>query len=298
MLSIPGIIGAFVFAQTNPGDQKLRDIEVDIQNTQLSFITKANVIGMMQRSGLVIGQSALHSIRIHDLEHALCANPWVSKAQVYITAGHALHIRLEQREPVARIAFTDENHSEYYLDQNADPIMLSDQYVAKVPVVTAPELGYTVNDLAIKRQLVELALFIQQDTFWNEMITQIAVNQHHEIQLIPVLGNQVIRLGNTTHLADKMNRLLSFYQKGIATIDWNRYDEIDLRFAKQIVARNTQVAELKDEELEKQIREMKLAEAKSPSPNTNTVQASKPKDLAQPRMKHEGSATMVTTIKH
>jgi hypothetical protein len=49
-----------------------------------------------------------------------------------------------------------------------------------------------------------------------------------------------------------MKRLLAFYQSGLTTIDWNRYNQIDLRFEHQIVARNTEVKALVDKTLEKE----------------------------------------------
>lgn len=297
LLSIPGIVGAFVFAQSEPQEQKLKGIEVEIQNTRISFITKQDVLAMMEKKGLRIGESALNTIAIDQLETALRNNPWVSDAELYLTAGHALHIRLEQREPVARIAYTDENQSEYYLDRNADPIPLSDQYIAKVPVVTAPVLGYTVDELRLKRQLAELSMYIRNDSFWNDMITQVYVNEQHEIQLIPVLGEQVIRLGSTANLADKMNRLLSFYRKGMATIDWNRYNEIDLRFARQIVARNTNVAMLKDDELEKQMLEMKLAAATPSTLNTRAAKTGRQQASIPKPARNEKATALVTKIK-
>jgi hypothetical protein len=62
-----------------------------------------------------------------------------------------------------------------------------------------------------------------------------------------------------------MKRLLSFYQKEMTTLDWNRYNEIDLRFAHQVVARNTNVKELINETLLKYQADIKIRDTKTRS---------------------------------
>jgi cell division protein FtsQ len=258
LLAIPAIIGAFVFANSNMQNERLSDIHIDIANTELSFVTEDDVLNMISSNNVTVNESIVNQIKIEALEKKIKENKWVNNAEIYITANHAINVKVKQKEPVVRINHIDSTDYAYYLDRYANPIELSEQYIAKVPIVTAPGFGYSRKDLVFKNDLVQLATYIQKDSFWNTMISQINIDKHHEIELIPTLGNHIILLGSIKDLDSKMKRLLAFYQNGLVTIDWNRYNEIDLRYAHQIVARNSNVTELVNTILEKE----KLEQAK------------------------------------
>jgi len=251
LLSIPGIVGAFVFANTTKQDEKLHGIHVDISNTELSFVTTNDILKLFNDNHIVVNKSILRNVNINMLENKIRDNKWVHDAEVYVTANHTIHISISQRKPVVRINQNDSSDSAYYLDEQANPIALSDQYIAKVPVVTTPDLSNTTQDIKLKSDLVKLADYVQADPFWNTMISQINVNEQHQIELIPALGNQLIQLGSADDLDSKMKRLLAFYQHGMTSIELNRYNEIDLRFARQVVGRNTAVKELINKTIEK-----------------------------------------------
>ena len=178
-----------------------------------------------------------------------------------------------------RINQNDSSDSAYYLDEQANPIALSDQYIAKVPVVTTPDLSNTTQDIKLKSDLVKLADYVQADPFWNTMISQINVNEQHQIELIPALGNQLIQLGSADDLDSKMKRLLAFYQHGMTSIELNRSNEIDLRFARQVVGRNTAVKEL----INKTIEKAKIKLAKEQKAKYLLSLQSSPKKINTPR---------------
>ncbi len=298
LLSIPGIIGAFVFANTNKQDEKLTGIHVAIENTELSFVTEEDILDLISSKGVVVNQSVINEVKINKLENVIKENEWVKDAEIYITANHALNVNVKQKTPYVRINQTDSIDYAYYLDEHANPIALSQQYIAKVPVVTTPRLGYTLKDLNVKNDLVQLATYVQDDPFWNTMITQINVDKEHHIELIPVLGNHVILIGSVEDLDSKMKRLLAFYQNGIQTIDWNRYNEIDVRFAHQVVARNTAVAKLVDKTLEKEMQDaknekMQLTKAEIPTSKTRMSTSS---SLSKQIPKMKSTNTQLTTL--
>jgi len=258
LLSVPGIVGAFVFANTNRHDERLSGIHIDIENTELSFVTTENILDLLAEEGVKVHQSILTNMQVNELETTIRGNRWVNDAEIYVTADHALNVKVTQKLPVVRINQNDSIDYAFYLDARANPIALSEQYIAQVPVVTTARLGYSEKDMSIKRDLVQVAMYLHADSFWNCMITQINYDSRHQIELIPALGNQVILLGSAEDLDGKMKRLLAFYQHGITNIDWNRYDEIDLRYSRQVVARNTKVKEL----INKTIEKAKIEEAK------------------------------------
>jgi hypothetical protein len=50
------------------------------------------------------------------------------------------------------------------------------------------------------------------------------------ISLIPSFGNQNILLGDIEDLENKLDKLKLFYQQGLYTVPWQKYDEIDCVF--------------------------------------------------------------------
>jgi cell division protein FtsQ len=239
ILSIPAVVGAFAFAKVATKDEVCNEIFISFSNNQLSFVTKKNIIEILNQKGVLAHQTKLRSLDIGDLEHSIEENKWVKNSNIYTAADNSIHIKIEQKIPVVRVQPTNDYEEPYYLDAYANRIPISMQYTADLPVVTAPEMGFTTPDLALKSDLVTLGQYIKNDTFWNAAITQIFVDEQKTISLIPAFGTQEIILGNTENLDNKMKRLFQFYKQGFQTVNWDKYDEIDLRFERQVVCRNT-----------------------------------------------------------
>jgi cell division protein FtsQ len=246
MLSIPLVVGAFVFSNGIAKNQVYKGLKIEMKNPEVSFITQDDVLDILQENGLDNKNTFVKKVNVKTIEQQLEKNKWISDAVVFSSANGTLNLKITQKQPIIRIQQKDSNDYAYYLDQYANPIEWSEKYTPRVPIATSSSLSFSKVDLAFKSDLVKIATFIQKDTFWNAFITQIDIQPKHEINLIPVLGNQTILIGNANNLEDKMARLLAFYQHGFSTIDWNRFDEIDARFNGQIVCRNTAGATLSE----------------------------------------------------
>jgi cell division protein FtsQ len=244
LLSIPGLVSAFVYAQSNNEQPTCSAIDIRIENPAFSFVTHQDIASILEDRGIEVGETHVKEIQISRLEKRIVENPWVKSVNMYISAGRCLHVQVMQKQPVLRLQPEDTTMHACYLDADANPVPLSSQYIAQVPILTAPRLGYSQIDLQWKREAVELAEYIQSDSFWNAMVTQINLNPKQGFELIPALGEQLILVGHAENLDDKMKRLLAFYLSGLQTIDWQKYDQIDVRFDKQVVARNTKVKSL------------------------------------------------------
>jgi cell division protein FtsQ len=239
LLSIPLWVGAFVFAQKSSYNETYRGAKVFVRNPEYSFVFASEILQGLEDQGLVAEETLVHEINVHKIEEKLESNPWIDDAEIFLTAQHLLHIQIDQKEPILRVQPTDTSFQPYYLDQQANPIPLSEKFVANVPIVTSTPLFYTKHHLNFKTQLVQLCRHITSDTFWNASVAQLDADEDQNLRMILNIGNQTIRLGTPENYVDKLNRLKTFYQRGIKTIDWDLYDEIDARYQGQIVCRNT-----------------------------------------------------------
>ncbi len=239
LLSIPMIIGGFVFAHSISQKEVCKGINIYFENNEYSFVTKQNINEFLKEKNIHQDKTKLSEINIRNIEKEIEENKWIKNADIYIDANYVLNINIKQKEPLIRIQPENDFEDPYYLDENANIIPYSSQYIPDLPVATATELAYTSKDLELKRDLVKIANFLNHDTFWNVAITQISVNPSGQIELTPAIGKYTILIGDASDLEYKMAKLFEFYKQGLEKVNWSKYDEIDLRFEKQIVCRNT-----------------------------------------------------------
>lgn len=179
---------------------------------------------------------AISSIDLRSIETAIEKNSCVRDAQLYFNNQDVLHIMIHEREPVARI-FTEEGNS-FYIDREANTMPLSEKHHARVPVFTGfPEYKKPDEEMAeLLDQVKQTALFIQADSFWMAQTAQIDINSKKEFDMIPAVGNHIVKLGNAAHLEAKFNRLFVFYRDVLSKTGFEKYPLIDVRYDRQVVA--------------------------------------------------------------
>ncbi len=278
LLSVPIIIGAYVYAQNSSKGEFYKGLIVTIENPEINFVTKDEVINIIEDLGIYPEQTLINTVNCKEIEKNIENNQWVKSAEIFVSANNFINVKVQQKNPVVRIQQKDSTDYAYYLDEFANPIPLSKKYTPRVSVVTTERLAFTKTDLKIKSAIVKLAHFIDKDTFWSVAISQIDIDAKNQLLLVPMIGTQTIVLGSTDDLENKMARLFTFYQQGINTIKWSLYDEIDLRFKGQIVCRNTRGEILAEDPYAKEIPKAKQDAQKAISiPNQDAAKKEAPK---------------------
>lgn len=239
MTAIPVMIASVVWANKLSRRYTLQDRVYTNLSNKLRFVESGDLDTLLTHYQLTAKQTPVRSFNWHELKTGLNSQEWVDSANVYLDANNDLHIVYRQREPHVRIVETDNPEGGYYLDEEANRILLSDKFLVRVPVATMPLLKQNNIDKQVLLDVVKISDAILLDSFWRAACTQLDIRSNGEIQLIPAMGQQVIRLGNADQIENKLARLTLFYQQGYKTIRWSLYDEIDARFAGQIVGRNT-----------------------------------------------------------
>lgn len=270
LLSVPLIISAFVFARVGQKGKVCKGLDIAIQNPEVSFITKKDVVGMIEAQGIMADETLVDEINLQDIEKTFADNKWIKSSNAFMGSDQVLHLHIEQKEPKVRIVEKDSTDYAYYLDEYANPIPLSSQYSPRLPIVTTSEIGFSRSELSLKSDLVTLASYIQKDTFWNAAISQIDIDDKGQIVLIPVLGTQTILFGNIEDMANKFDRLLLFYKHSVHRVDWTKYDELDVRFSGQVICRNHRGEILAIDPYNKQ-QQQKPSSDKTIPPKANSV---------------------------
>lgn len=90
-------------------------------------------------------------------------------------------------------------------------------------------------------KLLTFVRFVEEDGFWRSEVVQIvartAPSGALEVDLVPRSGSYTIRFGRLEGIERKFDKLLRFYEKGLAHIGWEEYRIIDIRYEDQVVCK-------------------------------------------------------------
>ena len=236
-VSLGGVVVLMSFIEVKKAGVVCKDVKIYIPGNQY-FIDKEQIDNILQlKSNSLIGHK-MENINLHELERKLKANPFVEFAKVYADMDGILCIEISQRQPMLRIM--NQFNQDFYIDQHGLKIPLSDNFTADVLVANGlidEPFGGRVDTLHtdLARDIFKTADFIRRDSLWSAQIAQIYVNQNHEIELIPRVGNQRILLGNADSLATRFNNLKAFYKQALPQVGWDAYKLINIKYANQVI---------------------------------------------------------------
>jgi len=234
---LSGIIVLMSFIEIKKSEVICKDVKVYIPGNQY-FIDKDEVDNILEvKSNALIGHK-LDDINIHALENKLKANPFIEFAKVYADMDGIIQVEISQRQPIMRVV--NRFDQDFYIDQHGLKIPLSQNFTAKVLVATGniDELfSNRVDSLHtdIAKDLYKTADFIRKDSLWSAQIVQVFVNENHEMELIPRVGNQRILLGNADSLKTKFANLLVFYKQALPKVGEDVYKIINIKYANQVI---------------------------------------------------------------
>ncbi|MBI1779852.1 MAG: hypothetical protein HYR66_00515 [Sphingobacteriales bacterium] len=174
---------------------------------------------------------------LEQMENVLEKNIWVKNAELFFDNNQVLQVKVEEREPVARV-FTVNGNS-FYVDDSGDCLPLSENFSARMPVITSfPTEAKHLNkaDSSFLQQIKDVAQYILKDPFWMAQIEQIDITADRQLEMIPKLGDHVIRFGDADDAERKFHQLNLFYQQVSNRFGWNKYSIIDVQYNNQVVA--------------------------------------------------------------
>ena len=140
-------------------------------------------------------------------------------------------------EPVARV-FTKQGSS-FYVDREGLRLPLSEKLSARVPVFTnfpSEKVNLSKPDSALLKNVVSLGRYVLADSFWMAQTAQIDITPEANFELVPVIGNHTVALGNASELDSKFNRLYTFYRQAWLQNGMQTYSHLDVQYHNEVVA--------------------------------------------------------------
>jgi len=248
VLSLGGLVVLMSFIEIKKAEVVCKEVKIYIPGNQY-FIDKEEVASILHLNSYTLVGRRLENINLHDLESKLKASPFIEHATVYADMDGIIRIEISQRQPILRIM--NQFDQDFYVDKNGLKIPLSANFTARVLAVNGyidEPFGGKVDTLhtQLAKDIFKTVSYIRQDSLWDAQIAQVYVNESHEIELVPRVGNQRILLGNADSLGVKFHNLLAFYKQALPQVGWDAYKQINLKYANQVIGvKNTKADSLR-----------------------------------------------------
>jgi cell division protein FtsQ len=239
-------------------------IHVDGEN---AFLTEDELYSRLKRKGFFSPGQPHEKLNVSAIEKYIREMSEVKDVKVFTRLGENWTIDIIVRKPIARI-FNKYGES-FYLDEDGFVMRTSDLHTARVVVVTGyipdklnsisvPEIINNDSLKSIRKldDVYRISNYVCKDPFLRSLVGQIHLKKNDDFVLIPLVGGQKIIFGSAhtdEEVKEKFDKLMIFYNEAIPFEGWNKYDEISLKYNRQIVGKKVDGYE-ESEEKKKEVK--------------------------------------------
>ena len=232
------LIFLFVIAWKAKVSKKVSQIQVELvgETTKALFMDENEITQILKDQGITKG-TIVESINLTSIEQELEKIRWIKNAELFINNQQLLEVKIQQRIPIARV-FTVAGNS-FYIDDQGWRLPLKQLTVLRLPVFTGfptDQDKLSAPDSLLLKEVLFFSNTIKTDSFFTAQIAQVNIGPNGDFQMVPSLGDHTVLIGSVDNLADKLNRLYTFYKKVWVQSGINAYQVLDCRFDGQIVA--------------------------------------------------------------
>lgn len=255
-----------------------------IAGANAMFVDKRDVRNVLDFIGGKLVGKALKEFDLGKMEDSLESNPWVSNAELYFDNNRVLQVKVEEREPIARV-FTAKGNS-FYIDTTLTRLPLSEKFTPRLPVFTgfpSERTKWKGSDSILLNQVKDISLFLAADSFWMAQIDQVDINPQKQFVMVPKVGEHTILFGDGNDAAKKFRKLYAFYEEVMSKTGWSRYSTVHVGFKGQVVAARKDAMEIRSDttlarQLVKQMIKTQREEALKDTIHTKTVTTTRIKE--------------------
>jgi cell division protein FtsQ len=232
-----GMILLLAAAIRGRNKERLRSYTIEIKaGPGGAFLQPQDVEELLQHSTAGVKGELLALFNLRQVEKKIKSHVWIRDVQLYFDNQDILHVKVQEKIPLARL-FTVSGGSSY-VDEQGQLMPLSLHKTIKVPVFTglSDSVLSKKPDTILLQQVFTMATLLARDSFWASQVAQIDQAAPQQWDLVPVVGDHIVKLGSLTDAEAKLRRLLIFYQQVLSKTGLSRYRMIDVRFNGQVVA--------------------------------------------------------------
>lgn len=214
------------FSNQRNSQQIITKSVVKFHSKEPYFLSEQIVNKLLIQNNATVKKQAKSVIDLYKLEEQLLENPYVEKVSLFITIDGKLNTFIKQREPIARIL---SENSSYYVDYQGIKVPISENFSARVPVISGIS-----NENEVSKLMVLLNKLVNDDFLSKEIIGIEFKNQNEYIFTVRS-GNYRINFGDLTDIEKKTKKLKAFYSKVFLDSTIHKYKTINIKYHNQVV---------------------------------------------------------------
>ena len=221
-----GIGFLYGFSNQRNSKQMITKSVVKFQSKEPYFLSEQIVNKLLIQNNATVKKQAKSVIDLYKLEEQVLENPYVEKVSLFITIDGKLNTFIKQREPIARIL---SGNSSYYVDSQGVKVPISENFSARVPVISGIS-----NENEVSKLMVLLNKLVNDD-FLSKEIIGIEFKDQNEYIFTVRSGNYRINFGDLTDIEKKTKKLKAFYSKVFLDSTIHKYKTINIKYHNQVV---------------------------------------------------------------
>lgn len=221
-----GIGFLYGFSNQRNSQQIITKSVVKFQSKEPYFLSEQIVNKLLIQNNATVKKQAKSVIDLYKLEEQVLENPYVEKVSLFITIDGKLNTFIKQREPIARIL---SGNSSYYVDSQGIKVPISENFSARVPVISGIS-----NENEVSKLMVLLNKLVNDD-FLSKEIIGIEFKDQNEYIFTVRSGNYRINFGDLTDIEKKTKKLKAFYSKVFLDSTIHKYKTINIKYHNQVV---------------------------------------------------------------
>lgn len=243
------IIAVVVAFHTVRRNSTMRGIETVVRNNGVCLLDEGDVDSLILASFPTLLQTDIKRVEKKKIRQMLKEHPYVADAEVGMSTGGKLQVKVIQREPLVRVFYQD---NEFYISEQGTIMPLCSKHFCDV-MVGSREYAHEDVSLSVENgsdslggSLVvassyslaciwAIARFIHDNPRYDGVFDQVTVNAKGDLVLTPKLGSTMVVVGDTLMLAEKFENLWAFYEQGVKKMGWDTYSAINLKYRGQLV---------------------------------------------------------------
>ncbi len=235
-------LSVYIYMQYQNG--KVKSVEVNIirENPKRGYLNQQTVLQLINKDSVLMHQK-VKKVNIPNLIKRLLTNPFINAADVYFNLTGSLIVNIREKKAVLKVYtlggqgfYIGSKGSLFPVETGYSPhVLIANGYINSMPWIQHPKVTDLVYSKTKLPDLYHLAIKLDSNNFMQSAISQIYINSKHKIDLIPEIGNQLIRFGTIEDANIKLENLEAFYRQVFVNEDGNKYKEINLQYVNQIV---------------------------------------------------------------
>ena len=218
----------YSFSSKRNNERKISKIDIKFESDDNMFLTHEMVNNLLIQNLGGSSKVRKDKVDLNTLETVLDDHEMIEKAQVFSSIDGLLNTRITQKTPIVRVITDNEI---YYLDSKGEKMSLSDNFSARVPLVT--------GEISVQKSKPYLFLFneIKKDDFLSKNITGVNITASGNVVLTNRSYDYKIVFGKPINVEKKLKNYKAFFQYAIKDTLIESYKEINLMFTQQVVCK-------------------------------------------------------------